>query len=51
VCGRSLDLIDKSKELPKEEQFTRTCPGWVFNRVVEDWPGQTAERLNDWTAP
>src|SRR6202007_2598809 len=44
MIDRALDLIDKSTELPPEEQFIWTCPGWVFDRVVEDWPGQTAER-------
>lgn len=44
MIDRALDLIDRSKELPEEEQFTWTCPGWVFDRIVEDWPGQTAER-------
>src|SRR5579863_6538792 len=44
MIDRALDLIDTSKELPPEEQFIWTCPGWVFNRIVEDWPGQTAER-------
>lgn len=44
MIDRALDLIDRSKDLPPEEQFVWTCPGWVFDRVVEDWPGQTAER-------
>ena len=44
MIDRALDLIDKSKGLPPEEQFIWTCPGWVFDRIVEDWPGQTAER-------
>jgi alpha-mannosidase len=44
MIDRALDLIDRSKVLPEEEQFTWTCPGWVFDRIVEDWPGQTAER-------
>jgi alpha-mannosidase len=44
MIDRALDLIDRSKELPQEEQFTWTCPGWVFDWIVEDWPGQTAER-------
>lgn len=39
MIDRALDLIDTSKELPPEEQFIWTCPGWVFNRVVEDGPG------------
>ena len=44
MIDRALDLIDRSKELPPEEQFTWTCPGWVFDKIVEDWPGQTTER-------
>jgi len=44
MIDRALDLIDRSKELPQEEQFTWTCPGWVFDLIVEDWPGQTGER-------
>jgi alpha-mannosidase len=44
MTDRALELIDKSRELPPDEQFIWTCPGWVFDRIVEDWPGQTAER-------
>src|ERR1700737_3110914 len=44
MIDRAVDLIDRSKELPQEEQFTWTCPGCVFEWIVEDWPGQTAER-------
>jgi alpha-mannosidase len=44
MIDRALDLIDKSRDLPPEEQFVWTCPGWVFNRIVEDWPGQSTER-------
>ena len=44
MIDHALDLIDRSKELPPEEQFIWTCPGWVFDRIVEDWPGQTSER-------
>ena len=44
MIDRALDLIDRSKELPQAEQFTWTCPGWVFDWITEDWPGQTAER-------
>jgi alpha-mannosidase len=44
MIDRVLDLIEKSKELPPEEQVVWTCPGWVFDQIVEDWPGQTAER-------
>ena len=44
MIDRALDLIDRSKELPQEEKFTWTCPGWVFDWITEGWPRQTAER-------
>ncbi len=44
MIDRVLDLIDQSKEFPLEEQVVWTCPGWAFDKIVEDWPGQTAER-------
>jgi alpha-mannosidase len=44
MMDRALDLIDQSKELPPDEQVVWTCPGWVFDQIVEDWPGQTTER-------
>ena len=44
MIDRALDLIDRSQELPKEEQFVWTSPGWVFDWIVKDWLGQTAER-------
>ena len=44
MIDRVLDLIESSKELPPEEQVIWTYPGWAFDRIVEDWPGQTAER-------
>ncbi len=36
MIDRAVDLIDRSKELPQEEQFTWTCPGWVFDWITED---------------
>jgi hypothetical protein len=30
MIDRALDLIDRSRELPPEEQFIWTCFGWVF---------------------
>lgn len=44
MIDRALDLIDNSTALPPEERFIWTCPGWVFDQIAEDWPGQTAER-------
>ena len=44
MIDRALDLMAASKELPREQQFVWTSPGWVMQKVMEDWPGQTPER-------
>ena len=44
MIDRALDIMDKTKDLPKEQQFSWTVPGWVMAKVLEDWPGQTQER-------
>ncbi len=44
MIDRALDLMDQSKALPPEQQFVWTAPGWVMEKVLEDWPGQTPER-------
>ena len=44
MIDRALDVMDKSKDLPPEQQFVWTAPGWVMVKVLEDWPGQTPDR-------
>ena len=44
MIDRALDLMNQAKDLPAEQQFVWTCPGWVMERVLEDWPGQTPQR-------
>jgi len=44
MIDRALDVMDRSRELPPEQQFVWTSPGWVMQKVLEDWPGQTTER-------
>jgi len=44
MIDKALDIMDKNKDLPKEQQFAWTLPGWVMAKVLEDWPGQTPER-------
>ena len=41
---KALDAVDASSHLPKEQQFKWTLPGWPLKKILEDWPGQTAER-------
>ena len=40
----AMRIMDKSKELPPEQQFVWTAPGWVMHKVLENWPEQTPER-------
>jgi len=44
MIDRALDIMDASTSLPPEQQFVWTSPGWVMEKVLEDWPGQTPER-------
>ncbi len=44
MIDRALDTMDGSKNLPPAQQFVWTSPGWVMEKVLEDWPGQTPER-------
>ncbi len=44
MIDKALDIMDKTRDLPKEQQFAWTAPGWVMAKVLEDWDGQTPER-------
>lgn len=44
MIDKALDIMGKTRDLPKEQQFSWTAPGWVMAKVLEDWPGQTPER-------
>jgi hypothetical protein len=44
MIDKALDIMDKTKDLPKEQQFSWTAPGWVMAKVLENWSGQTTER-------
>ena len=41
---RALDVVDKNKNLPADQQFVWTIPGWPMKKILEDWEGQTPER-------
>ncbi|MGL6193498.1 MAG: glycosyl hydrolase-related protein [Thermoguttaceae bacterium] len=40
----ALDVVDQFKDLPAEQQFVWTLPGWPLYKILEDWEGQTPER-------
>lgn len=44
MIDRAMDIMDQSRNLPAEQQFAWTGPGWVMSKVLEDWPGQTPAR-------
>ena len=44
MIDRALSIMDQAGNLPPEQQFAWTAPGWVMAKVLEDWPGQTPER-------
>jgi hypothetical protein len=50
MIDKAMDIMDQSKNLPPEQQFAWTGPGWVMSKVLEDWDGQTParrQRLDD----
>ena len=44
MIDQAMNIMDQSKNLPPEQQFAWTGPGWVMSKVLEDWDGQTPER-------
>jgi hypothetical protein len=40
----ALKVVDQNRDLPPEQQFVWTLPGWPLAKISEDWPGQTPER-------
>ncbi len=44
MIDRAMDIMDQSKNLPPEQQFAWTGPGWVMSKVLDDWEGQTPAR-------
>ncbi len=44
MIDRALEVMEQAKELPPQQRFVWTSPGWVMQKVLEDWDGQTAER-------
>ncbi|MEX6688505.1 glycoside hydrolase family 38 C-terminal domain-containing protein [Danxiaibacter flavus] len=44
TIDNALKVVDANKNLPREQQFVWTIPGWPMKKIMEDWPGQNAER-------
>jgi hypothetical protein len=44
MIDQALEVVDRNKNLPQDQQFAWTLPGWPLTKISEDWPGQTPER-------
>jgi hypothetical protein len=44
MIDQALEVVDKNRDLPAEQQFVWTIPGWPMRKIAEDWAGQTPER-------
>lgn len=44
MIDKALAAMEQSKDMPKQQQFQWTAPGWVMSKVMQDWPGQTPDR-------
>ncbi|MCY2988686.1 MAG: hypothetical protein NTY19_12570 [Planctomycetota bacterium] len=42
MADQALQLVDESRNLPPDQQFTWTLAGWPMAQIL--WPGQTPER-------
>ncbi len=44
MIDQALTVVDQNRDLPPAQQFVWTIPGWPMTRILDNWPGQTAER-------
>ncbi len=44
MIDQALKVVDQSHDLPPEQQFVWTIPGWPMHKILEDWQGQTPDR-------
>jgi alpha-mannosidase len=44
TIDQALAVVEQNKDLPVEQQFVWTIPGWPMKKILEDWEGQTPER-------
>ena len=44
MIDQALTVVDQNRNLPPQQQFAWTIPGWPMKKIVEDWEGQKPER-------
>jgi hypothetical protein len=44
MIDQALEVVDQNRNLPPEQQFAWTLAGWPLYKILQDWPGQSAQR-------
>jgi len=44
MIDQALEVCDRNRDLPAQQQFVWTLPGWPMSQIMSDWPGQTDQR-------
>jgi hypothetical protein len=44
MMDKALEVVDKNRDLPPEQQFVWTVSGWPMHKILQDWPGQSPQR-------
>ena len=44
MMDKALEVVEKSRDLPPDQQFVWTMSGWPVHKILQDWPGQTPQR-------
>lgn len=44
MIDQALEVCDQSRDLPQQQQFVWTIPGWPMKKILENWEGQTPQR-------
>ncbi len=44
MIDQALEVCDRNRTLPANQQFVWTIPGWPMAQITADWPGQTDDR-------
>src|SRR5512143_811948 len=44
MIDRALEVVDQNRDLPPQQQFAWTLAGWPLHKILQDWPGQLAQR-------
>lgn len=44
MIDQALKVVDQNRDLPPDQQFVWTIPGWPMHKILEEWPGQSSGR-------